>query len=1013
MKNKPLALLFLGLSSLGYAQQQTLVEIPKINMSGGVDFKTACSEISDERACDSSNMINDRLGSAIKRDGSRRYTDIPMSSNPVNSMYKAYITSNTVVRKALLATSWDRIYRSTTDTNPFWVIVASGHAHNQHYNFVTMNNRVLITGDKLINPIISYDPVADSASNLLSYDSSSSSILLRGKYSAVSRNYYILGNVRDVSLSPSTTYYPSRIYYSLLANPSSMTVQRFIDIRTDDGEEITGIAEMFGRVLIFKPSSIHELSFTALNLQGHGGDQALTPLVVGFGCIAPRTLVNTGQYVFFLAKDGVRLYDGGRRSRLTVAEESRVISANVEPIINKIINSGLYESATMSYYPKKQWLVLSYTDPDKFPKRNNSAVVYDIPTGEWFPFKNWNAESFTTMDGPGDFGDLLYGDSTDGYVYWADQPLNQNDARTELQIETCDSTATAPTNVLWLRGATDYVNVQEGTGSVKLSNASGVLHSSVTYMRTLSLGEFPDKSPITGTDKLSIRMFPNGLSNISAIRIDLEINDITPNGDFDSNFTSVTVTSAALVNGNTYFSTLEIALSSFPILADWTAIAIESFPFANAQTFYGLRVDLTSIGDADLSIDDVRVVKATERPLEAFRLTKQFSFNTVAEKRFRQVVLNAEKGADSRLDIDVYTDFGEFSKRIAVPADIPKELIVSGYSSSENVTKLNSVDLSLIESTQANNRAAFSIRPITADQDYIYGGDQYNNLLIKIDRTSMTSVFVATTGGLGSGTSNFHNIYQLAVDDKNLFVCDFGNNRIKVHNKDTLQFVTSWGTLGSGATSQHNPSGIAVDERYAFVGVDGNYRIQKLDKSTGAYITSVRLNENTIGDITLHVDENYLFAAYNVLNATSTNHQDVILEQRNKSDLSLVNRIVVRPSGVVSLSTYALLGDLGGSDTYLYLSFTDNTNAVPTARYYIQKRLKSDLSLVKELKSSRRQFAVAHNGVAYKPKRTNIYGDLESRGTYLQLKYVDSGLDNTMKLFGHSFAIIPEPFKEK
>lgn len=1013
MRNRLAALVFFGLASLAGAEAVT--EIPKISFAGGVDYKTTCSEITDERACDSSNMINDRLGAAIKRNGGRRYTTVPISSQPITSLYKAYVTSNTVVWKALIASTWDRIYRSTNDSNPVWVNISSGYAYPQHYNYVTMNNRVLITGDRLTNHILSYDVVADTMGYLLNNDGSSSTVIVQAKYHTQSRNYYLAANVRDVTLLPSSTYYPSRVYYSKLLAPSSMTVQRFFDVRTNDGEEITGIAEMFGRVLIFKPSSIHDLTFTILELTGSGGDQVLAPLVYGFGCIAPRTLVNTGQYLFFLAKDGFRIYDGGRRSRLDVSQESRVISQAVEPIINRIINSGTYLNANAVYYAKKQWIVLSYEDPLRSPQgRANSVLIYDIPSGEWFPFKNWNAECFATQDGPTDLGDLLYGQSDDGYVYLADQTSNQNDPRTELVIDTLDSTATASTNVLWQRGVltTSSTHVYEGTGSVRIIVSPSIATSSMTYFRTINFGEFTDKSPITKDDKLLFNVFPSSISNITSIRVDLEINDTTPNGDFDGNFTSVTIASAALINGNSSWYEIGIKLSSFPLLNEWTSLSIESFPWANSQTVYGIRFNLTGIGDASMCFDNLRVGKGTERPLDAYRLSKQWNFGTVADKRFRQVILNAEKGADSTINMDVFTNFGKLTRRISVPAQIDKQIFVSGFGSTENITKLDSIDLSVIEATQATNRTVFAIRPLTTDSQYLYGGDQFNNRIVKIDKSSM-SVFVATYGALGTGTTNFWGIYQICGDDLNLYIADFRNHRVKVHRKENLEFVAAFGTLGSGATGYHNPTGVAVDETYLYVGQDGNGRVQKLDKSTGGYVTSTLLNENTIGDITLHVDEQYLFVAYNVLSATSVAYQEVVLEQRNKSDLTLVARTSVRPSGAVNLSTYALTGDIGGSDQYLWIPITDNSNRSAGTMFYIQKRLKSDLSLVKQYSSTFQHYAVAHNGVAYNPKRTNIIEDILANGSYLQLKYIDSGLDNNMKLFSQSFAVIPQGFQEK
>lgn len=993
---------FLFLLLLAIPLQADPIELPKFNFGGGLNVKTAPNQINDNQSPDMSNMINDQTGASIKRNGSKRYIDQAISSNPVNSLYRAYASTRTETRKALFATTWDSVYISTSESVQNWIRISSGLKHNQHYGFVTMNNKVIFTPQESTAVVRQYDFVSSSLSNLMSADTSN--VQVWGKYPLVSRNYFLLGNTAD--LTTSCTFYPSRVYYSILAQPSSMTALRFIDIRTDDGEEITAIWEQNGRVEIAKPSSITELDFTILNLTASGGDQVVTPIVQGFGVVAPRSLATDGILSIFGAQDGIRVWDGGRRTRLTPSDEARVISTNIEPIINELIRAGTYKSIVGKYYPKKRWYVMAYEDPKRFPRgKNNSILIYDFHTQEWFPFRNWNAESLATFDGASDNGELVFGDSVDGYVYYADLETAYNDARKEIVVDPLDSTTT------WKRGVVNWSDVKEGTASIRLDLSASVSIASASYVDIINIGDWNDKSTISKDDKFSFKVYVASIQNVSSIRMDLEINDVT-NGEFDANFTSFTISSGALLIGNTSWSTVEFKISSFPILSSWVDLVSEQFPFANTFTIYGIRFVVEGIGDAYVSFDDLRVVQKTENPLNAYRYTKQWDFGTSADKRFRQLVLNSEKSADSLFYIDVFSNFGELERRISFENTIAKELVVSGFGGSENISLLNSVDFSVIDSTVSQASSGFSIRPFTADQSFIYGGDQYNNRLIKINRSSMTeNVFVSTYGALGSGTTNFNLIYQMSQDDNNLYICDLGNHRVKVHRKSNLEFVTAFGTLGTNTTSFHNPTGVAVDARNIFVANDGNYRISKLNKSTGGFVTSTLLNLNTIGDTTLAVDDMYLYDAYNLISPLSLEHQDVILEKRNKSDLKLVNKITIRPFGVVSISTYALMGDISISDDFIYISFTDDANR--NGHYYIQKRLKSDFSLIKEYKSSRSQYAVSFNSFAYKPKWKDSFFDLKSEGQYIQLRYSDDQLDNTMKLFLQGFTTLPTNIRER
>lgn len=965
---------------------------PPGNFGGGLNIKNLCSEIGDDETCDSSNMVSDIYGASSKRNGSSRYVSQAISTNPVNFLARIYASTGATFGKVTVAASGSNLYYSTD--NASWVIISSGFAPNQHFEYAMQNNRMIVTGDGLTDQIKSFNIFTGSMTHLLTLDTSTTTVLFRARHLLNSRNYLLAANIQD--LSQGTTNYPSRVHFSLLLIPSSFTYTRYIDYQADDGEGIQYLGELNRKVHIFKETSIGELDWTAgLNLTTLGGDQTLKTVVRGFGCIAPRSAVNIGLGYIFLAKDGIRFWGGTDRTRLNVTDESRILSIKIEPIITRIIRNNTYRNSVGQYYAKRGWYVFSYEDPEKSPRgRNNSVLIYDILKDAWFPVKNWNIECFASMDGVGDNGELLYGDSTDGYVYYADGVNTPNDARRELSVHNMDKVED------WNRGTQDRDNVREGTASVKTVVPTILMYSSVSYMGVINAGEWPDKSKITKADKISFKVFASSPNNLKNISLQIEMNDVK--GDFDTNFTSVTISSAALTPGNSTWTTIEVAISSFVVPSTWTDLATETLPFANTFTFYGIRFVSTGIGWCALSYDDLRIVGANESPLNAYRFTKQFNFGSSNEKSFKGVYLNTEQNADSSFYIDTYKDFGQFTKREAISGTFQKELYVAGYGGVNNVTKLNSVDFSILSSTVASSQTYFAIRPLVVDEKYIYAGDQYNHRILKVDKSSM-GVIVSSFGSLGSGTTNFNGIYQMAVDENYLYVCDFFNQRVKIHNKKDLTFVKAYGQLGQNTTSFHNPTGVAVDDRNLYIGNDGNYQIMKLDKSSGGFIASTDLNLNTIGDTTLAVDEQYLFCAYNSISQTSIDFVDVVLEKRVKSSLELVNKTIIRTLNSVALSTYGIMGDISLSDDYVYVSFTDDQNA--NGGYYIQKRLKSDFSVIREYRGTGRHFAVSHIGLAYKPKRKTIYSETGGTGYFLQLRFSENGLDNSMKLYNQAYKL--------
>ncbi len=451
--------------------------IGPIGFGKGIDLLHTPDTIDDQASPDMCNCLSTLQGAAVKRNGSQRYISQAISSFPVTALYNAYASTSGPVSKALVAANRDKILISTDTNNPSWIILSSNNAPNQHYNFVTMNKQVLMAGDGQTENVKQYDIINSTITELFQYDGGTNTINVRPKYHIVSNNYYITYNakVSTNALFSGATTYPSRINYSLLNNPSSMTAQRFIDFRTEDGEEGTGIGELNGRVNFFKASSIGELSWTnALNLPSAGGDWVFDTVVNGFGCIAPRTLVNVGQGYVMLSKDGLRMWDGGRRSVLDTTQGSRIISYPIKPLIDNLIKSGNYKNAVGIWYPKKSWYIFSYEDPAKFPTgKNNSVMVYDFILDQWFPFCNWLADSFSVGDNAGDTGQLYYGDAADGYVYRADLDSQTDDARKETVLDVMDSTLS------WTGSMQDIVNVFEDTASLKVSIEARKLSSSM------------------------------------------------------------------------------------------------------------------------------------------------------------------------------------------------------------------------------------------------------------------------------------------------------------------------------------------------------------------------------------------------------------------------------------------------------------------------------------------------------------------------------------------------------
>ena len=121
--------------------------------------------------------------------------------------------------------------------------------------------------------------------------------------------------------------YPDRVYWSNTFDPedwelnfenSSEEGGGFIDVATFDGSRIRAVVNAMDDVLIFKDKSLHRLSGT------YPGEFAVTQVFGTEGTLAPRTIVNDGSSLYFLASDGLVKYNGMEAAPLSAAGDRKL-----------------------------------------------------------------------------------------------------------------------------------------------------------------------------------------------------------------------------------------------------------------------------------------------------------------------------------------------------------------------------------------------------------------------------------------------------------------------------------------------------------------------------------------------------------------------------------------------------------------------------------------------------------------------------------------------------------------
>lgn len=158
---------------------------------------------------------------------------------------------------------------------------------------------------------------------------------------------------------------PSSLTYSD-ANTEDFPGTNQLYVDNNDGDELAGGIAQFGGAVLWKGNSIHFLS-------GFGQTSfALTKVVDGIGCVSHNTIAASDKGVYFLAADGVYLFDG---------RNARYLSHSQQPEFLKL-DRELARNAAGSFDPATHQYIVSFDTVDAGP-----GSIYDLRpdmfTGYW------------------------------------------------------------------------------------------------------------------------------------------------------------------------------------------------------------------------------------------------------------------------------------------------------------------------------------------------------------------------------------------------------------------------------------------------------------------------------------------------------------------------------------------------------------------------------------------------------------------------------------------------------
>lgn len=159
---------------------------------------------------------------------------------------------------------------------------------------------------------------------------------------------------------------PSTVQFSDIGQPESVQPENNFDVRTNDGDRITGIRSAFQQFFIFKRNSFHALS---------GSDPTnfnLRQISDQYGCLSGKAIAAFENTLLFLDKKGIAEYNGA---------DVEIISTKVEDVFLSMNIAATYDKAIMIHQkPRNQiWCAI----PTNGSTLLNTVVVYDYLAKAW------------------------------------------------------------------------------------------------------------------------------------------------------------------------------------------------------------------------------------------------------------------------------------------------------------------------------------------------------------------------------------------------------------------------------------------------------------------------------------------------------------------------------------------------------------------------------------------------------------------------------------------------------
>lgn len=285
--------------------------------------------------------------------------------------------------------------------------------------------------------------------------------------------------------------------------PEEDTDSWFTIVETPDGEQINGIKAGLTKMVITKPSSIHELYGYAPS------DYSVRPITYDIGTFNNKCMVVLNGIMYMADSNGIYKYSGGTLP-------SKAFSTKVQDYIDRI-DPTYQETSCLGTDGNKLYLSIPVA-----VSAPNTILEYDPIKDTWFEWDNFSALHFAQVG-----GSFFLGDNAGKVHHLLHSIGGTTDNGTAISWDWVSRPITAPSAAQLIRWYTAWVTANVSVGStfnvylskldsgdadwtlIKTLSASGVLESTPIYLSAQTQAQNAKyiRVKFSGTGTMDLREF--------------------------------------------------------------------------------------------------------------------------------------------------------------------------------------------------------------------------------------------------------------------------------------------------------------------------------------------------------------------------------------------------------------------------------------------------------------------------------------------------------------------------